>query len=148
VPSIHFFTGTHADYHKPSDDEELINYKGMVSVLDLAFATCLTLDNVKGVNYRKTKSGNSRKAPSFKVTLGIIPDYFGDAKGLKIDGVSPGKPAEKGGMQKGDIITKLGETPVKDMMTYMGALGKFDKGDKTKVEVIRGEETLTFDIEF
>lgn len=148
VPSIHFFTGTHADYHKPSDDEELINYKGMVSVLDLAFATCLTLDNVEGINYRKTKSGNSRKAPSFKVTLGIIPDYFGDAKGLKIDGVSPGKPAEKGGMQKGDIITKLGETPVKDMMTYMGALGKFDKGDKTKVEVIRGEETLTFDIEF
>lgn len=148
VPSVHFFTGTHADYHKPSDDEELINYKGMVSVLDLAFATCLTLDNVNGINYRKTKSGNSRKAPSFKVTLGIIPDYFGDAKGLKIDGVSPGKPAEKGGLQKGDIITKLGETQVKDMMTYMGALGKFDKGDKTKVEVIRGEESLTFEIEF
>ncbi|MFY0674525.1 MAG: M20/M25/M40 family metallo-hydrolase [Bacteroidia bacterium] len=148
VPSIHFFTGTHEDYHKPSDDEDKINYEGMVSVLDFAFATCMLMDNVKGINYKKTKSGKSRKAPSFKVTLGIIPDYFGDAKGLKIDGVSPGKPAEKAGLQKGDIITKLGETDVKDMMTYMGALGKFDKGDKTKVEVIRANEQITFDIEF
>ncbi|MGB0430776.1 MAG: M20/M25/M40 family metallo-hydrolase, partial [Bacteroidia bacterium] len=148
VPSIHFFSGTHEDYHKPTDDEEKINYEGIEMILDMAIETCLALDKSKGINYNKTKSGKSRKAPSFKVTLGIVPDYFGDAKGLKIDGVSPGKPAEKAGLQKGDIITKLGAKEVKDMMTYMGALAAFDKGDKTTVEVIRAGKSISFDIEF
>ncbi|MBI1185302.1 M28 family peptidase [bacterium] len=148
VPCLHLFTGSHADYHKPSDDEDKINYGGMLKVLDYAYQIVLAADKMDDVPYRKTKSGSSRKAPSFKVTLGIIPDYFGDAKGLKIDGVSAGKPAEKAGLMKGDIIVKLGDTEVKDMMTYMNALGAFDKGDKTTVEVLRNGELLKMEINF
>lgn len=148
VPVLHYFTGTHADYHKPSDDAEKINFEGMLRVWKLSVDMCLVLDAYDDVDFRKTKTGNSRKAPSFKVTLGIIPDYFGDAKGLKIDGVSKGKPAEAAGLQKGDIIVKMGETTVKDMMTYMEALRVFDKGDETMVEVIRGNETHLLKVKF
>lgn len=148
VPSIHLFTGSHEDYHKPTDDEDKINYDGMLSVLNFAYELIMELDDDKGINYKKTKSGSSRKAPSFKVTLGIIPDYFGDEKGLKIDGVSPGKPAEKAGLEKGDIITKLGDVDVKDMMTYMTALGVFNKGDKTTVELLRDGKAVSLEIQF
>jgi len=148
VPVLHYFTGTHEDYHKPSDDADKINYQGMLRVLKLSVDMCFVLDTYEEVDFRKTKTGNSRKAPSFKVTLGIIPDYFGDAKGLKIDGVSKGKPAEAAGLQKGDIIVKMGETAVKDMMTYMEALRAFDKGDETTVDVLRGDDAITLKVKF
>lgn len=148
VPVLHYFTGTHADYHKPSDDAEKINYTGMHQVLELSTAMCLILDGYDDIDFRKTKSGNSRKAPSFKVTLGIIPDYFGDAKGLKIDGVSEGKPAAKAGLAKGDIIVKMGDVQVKDMMTYMEALKGFDKGDKTTVYIVRNGKEMSLNVQF
>lgn len=148
VPVLHYFTGTHPDYHKPSDDADKINYEGMDQVLSLSTEMCLLLDDYKNIDFRKTKSGSSRKAPSFKVTLGIIPDYFGDSKGLKIDGVSEGKPASKAGLQKGDIIVKMGEVQVKDMMTYMEALKGFDKGDSTTVFVLREGKEIPLKVQF
>lgn len=148
VPVVHFFSGTHEDYHKPSDDEEKINYDGISSILDFSFELCKVLDEESEMDFKKTKSGNTRKAPSFKVTLGIIPDYYGKADGLKIDGVSPGKPADRAGMLKGDVITQLGEVQVTDMMTYMEALRQFDKGAHTTAVIQRNGKALTIKIEF
>jgi hypothetical protein len=148
IPVLHFFTGTHGDYHKPTDDAEKLNYGGMARVLDLSHGLVMALDAIDGMDFRKTKTGNSRKAPSFKVTLGIIPDYFGHPQGLKIDGVSEGKPAQRAGLQKGDIITHLGDHEVKDMMGYMQALAHFSPGEVTAVKVLRNGEPFTFEIRF
>ena len=85
--------------------------------------------------FRKTKN-ESQEAPRFKVSLGVIPDYLYDGKGMRIDGVSQGRPAEKAGFQKGDIVIKLGDEDITDMMSYMKALSKYKKGDKLKVKVL------------
>ena len=65
------------------------------------------LDDNGKLKFKKTKDENSRMSPKFSVTLGVMPDYLFDGKGMKIDGVSSDKPAEKGGILKGDIVIKI-----------------------------------------
>jgi S1-C subfamily serine protease len=85
---------------------------------------------------------------SFKVSLGIMPDYTYSGSGVRVDGVSEGKIAQKVGIKAGDIITQLGDYKFTDVQTYMEALSKFNRGDATKVKVKRGKEELVFDIVF
>ena len=80
---------------------------------------------------------DSASTPRFKVTLGVVPDYMFDGKGMRIDGVTDGKPAAAAGLKTGDIVVKLGALEVTDMMSYMKALGQFARGDKAKVIVLR-----------
>ena len=77
-----------------------------------------------------------------------MPDYLFQGDGMRIDGVTDGRPASKAGFEKGDIVVKMGETKVDGMQTYMEALSKFKKGDKTKVTVKRGEKEITKKVEF
>lgn len=148
IPSLHFFTGTHEDYHKPSDDEDKINYDGLISVLEYAIDVLVALDDDPAPAFTKTKSNARSGAPRFKVTLGIVPDYYGKANGLRIDGVSADKPADKAGLKAGDVIVRLGKLEIKDMMTYMEALSVFDKGDETEVEVMRDGKKKVVKIQF
>jgi S1-C subfamily serine protease len=80
--------------------------------------------------------------------LGVIPDYLFDGKGMRIDGISEDKPAQKAGLLKGDIVVKLGDSTVTNMMSYMRALSIFKKGDKSKVVVKRGEKEVEKEINF
>ncbi len=148
IPSIHFFTGTHPDYHKPSDDENLINYRGELSVMKIMIALVEDLDNDGELAFTKTSDSDNENAPRFKVTLGVVPDYAFEGSGMRIDGVSDDKPAQKAGMQAGDIITALGDNNITDMMSYMKALSKYAKGDLTKVKFIRDGQLMEADIEF
>jgi hypothetical protein len=148
IPAIHFFSGTHSDYHKPSDDEDKINYDGQVAVQKIILSVIDRLDKRGKINYLKTKNESNDDAPRFKVTLGVVPDYAFEGEGMKIDGVSEGRPAAKAGLMKGDIVYQLGEYKVTDMMTYMKALGKFKKGETTKVRVKRGDMVMEKDITF
>ena len=84
----------------------------------------------------------------FKVTLGIMPDYTFSGAGVRADGVTEGRPASKAGLKAGDVIIKLGDTVVSSMDSYMQALNKLNKGDKTRVTYKRGGETLESDIQF
>lgn len=147
LPVLGFFTGGHADYHKPTDDADKINYEGEKIVLDyiahVVEATC----TFPKMEYSETKQPQTM-ARSFKVTMGVMPDYAFDKKGMRIDGVSDGKPAAKAGLKAGDIILKIGDNEIADVYGYMDALGKFKKGDATKVVVQRGSESLTLDITF
>ena len=77
-----------------------------------------------------------------------MPDYTFDGAGVRVDGVSEGRQAQKAGMQTGDIVTALGDNTVTTLETYMQALSKFKKGDSTVVTVKRGKEQLKFDITF
>lgn len=147
IPVMHFFTGQHEDYHKPSDDFEKLNYIGMQTISNYIFEVITDLDNNGKLPFRKTKN-ESEETPRFKVGLGVIPDYMFDGKGMRIDGISEEKPAQKAGLQKGDIVVKLGDSAVTDMMSYMKVLATFEKGDKTKVIVKRKSELVEADIEF
>ncbi len=142
IPVLHFFTGQHKDYHKPSDDYEKINFPGMEKISSFIYDIISQLNNQGKLKFKKTVN-ESEQAPRFNVTLGVIPDYLFDGIGMKIDGVSENRPAQKAGMAKGDVVIKMGDHQVNNMMDYMTALSKFEKGqeaivlierDKTKIE--------------
>jgi len=147
IPVLHFFTGQHEDYHKPGDDADKLNYQGMETISEYIFDIISDLDDNGKLAFRKTKN-ESESTPRFKVGLGVIPDYLFDGKGMRIDGVSEGRPAETGGLLKGDVVIQLGDSIVTDMMSYMRALSVFDKGDKTTVRVKRGNKEVRSNIEF
>ncbi|MBK6362789.1 MAG: PDZ domain-containing protein [Saprospiraceae bacterium] len=132
IPVLSFFTGQHEDYHKPSDDAHLINYSGMQSVVEYIYFLIGKLDKKGKQIFVKTQD-NTPSTRTFSVTLGVMPDYLYDGKGMRLDGVRDGKPASAAGLQKGDIIIKLDDIPVDDIQMYMKALANFKQGQTIKV---------------
>ena len=147
IPVLHFFTGQHSDYHKPSDDADKINYAGEKKVLEYIVALIEATENMPKLTFTKTAAPVSTGS-TWKVSLGVMPDYAFEGQGLRIDGVTDGKPASKAKMEKGDVVIELGGVKVNNINDYMKALSQFKKGDKTKVVFKRGEDTLTRDLEF
>ena len=147
IPVLHFFTGQHEDYHKPSDDYEKINFKGMEKISSYIYDIISQLNNQGKLKFKKTIN-ESEQAPRFNVTLGVIPDYLFDGVGMKIDGVSESRPAQKAGMLKGDIVVKMGNHKVNNMMDYMKALSKFEKGEKTIVIIEREKKKIEKNVIF
>ncbi|MBU46908.1 MAG: peptidase M28 [Flavobacteriales bacterium] len=147
IPSIHFFTGQHEDYHKPSDDVEKINFDGMYIIYDYVKEIINNSLEIKEFSFQETKS-DTTITPRFKVTLGVMPDYLFDSEGMRIDGVSKGKTAYTYGILKGDIVLKMGEIDVKDMMSYMHALSQFNHGDTTIVKINRNSKIIETEIVF
>ncbi|CAN5919402.1 M20/M25/M40 family metallo-hydrolase [soil metagenome] len=147
IPVLHFFTGQHADYHKPSDDEAKINYAGEKMVLEYIINVIVQTEKLGKLQFLQTKSPDMGRH-SYKVTLGIMPDYAFEGKGMRVDGVTEGKPAQKAGVKQGDIILQLGDIQVTGMMDYMKALGNFNKGDTTKLKVKRGDQEIILDVTF
>lgn len=148
IPVLHFFTGTHEDYHKPTDDAEKINFRGEADVLYFIENLLYRVAQQDRMEFTRTRDQDSESAPRFSVTLGIMPDYVFDGEGVRVEGVTEGKPASKAGLMKGDIITKLGEVPVRDMMGYMKALGSFKAGDKAALTYIRNGKTMETEVQF
>ncbi len=148
LPVLFFFTNPHADYHKPSDTWEKINYPGEQKVVDYAsrIATYLLNDSSKPAFTKVVASagqmGGDRSG--ITVTLGIMPDYVEDAGGMKVASVRPGGPAAKAGLQSSDIIIKFGGKEIKNIYDYMYVLGIHKAGDAVDVVVKRGEKELTF----
>jgi hypothetical protein len=147
IPVLFFFTGQHKDYHKPTDDVDLVNYPGMVQVLELVSGMVEALDKTPKLTFQETKS-NKTDTPSFKVTLGIMPDYVWDQEGVHVDGVTDGRPASKAGLKQGDVILGLGDYPVKNMQDYMQCLSKFEKGQSTTVKIRRGATDMVLPVTF
>ncbi len=148
MPVLFFFTGAHGDYHKPTDDAGKINYTGELMVLKYIY-NVIDGTNKKGkLAFTKTRETAAQGKRSFNVSLGIMPDYTYSGAGVRADGVSEGKPAQKAGIRAGDIITQIGDFKIADVQGYMQVLGKFNKGDATRVKVSRGKEEIVFDIVF
>ncbi len=147
IPALHFFTGQHEDYHRPTDDADKLNYDGMAQLVAYLTSVCMDLDKGSKLAFKKTKN-ESGEVPRFKVGLGVIPDYLFDGKGMRIDGISEDKPAQKAGLQKGDVVIQLGDSTVTDMMSYMRALSSFEKGDATKAVIDRDGEKIEVEIQF
>jgi hypothetical protein len=136
IPVLHFFTGQHTDYHKPGDDAHKLNYEGMDRISAYIMNVITDLDDAGQLGFKKT-TNESEEVPMFKVALGVVPDYLFNGEGLRIDGISEDKPAQKAGLQRGDIVVKLGALDTPDMMSYMKALATFEEGDTTIVTVKR-----------
>ncbi|MEQ1746150.1 MAG: M20/M25/M40 family metallo-hydrolase [Saprospiraceae bacterium] len=147
IPVLFFFTGQHSDYHKPSDDTEKVNFAGQRAILEYAVRLIEALDKEPKLTFQETKS-KPEDTPRFKVTLGIMPDYTYDGDGVHVDGVTDGRPAAKAGILRGDRIVRLGDTDVHDVRGYMQALSKFQKGETTKVKVLRGNEAKELEVTF
>ena len=148
IPVLHFFTGSHNDYHKPSDDAGLINADGEASILKVIARLIEDNRTQEKLAFLPTKSKATMSRSSFKVTMGVMPSYTADVKGLRVDGVSEGKPAKKAGILTGDVITQIGEFPITDIQTYMDALGKFEKGQSVPVRIKRGNQELSVTVTF
>tara|TARA_R110001592_G_scaffold342448_3_gene632341 strand:+ start:521 stop:1765 length:1245 start_codon:yes stop_codon:yes gene_type:complete len=147
IPVLHFFTGQHEDYHKPGDDAKKLNYEGMNLISDYIYDIINDLDDNGELAFRKTKN-ESEETPRFKVGLGVVPDYLYDGKGMRIDGTREDTPAFAAGLQKGDVVLKLGDSTITDMMSYMRALSVFDNGDEAAITVKRGEEKIDTKVQF
>ena len=147
IPVLHFFTGQHEDYHKPGDDAEKLNYEGMQQISEYIFSIISDLNDNGQLAFTKTKN-ESEVVPDFKVTLGVVPDYLFDGEGMRIDGISEDRPAQKAGLQKGDVVKKMGEHEVTDMMSYMKSLSKFEKGQTATVTVERDDKLIEADVTF
>jgi hypothetical protein len=148
IPVLFFFTGIHPDYHKPGDKAAKINYPGEVRVIRLIYDIAEKMDGANKPAFAKTRDPQYGETPAFNVTLGFMPDYSYSGRGVRIDLISEGRPAEKAGLRPGDVIVRLGQYPVRSLQTYMEALSKFNREDKTTVEINRGSEVKTLDVQF
>ncbi|MEC4049829.1 M20/M25/M40 family metallo-hydrolase [Flavobacterium sp. SUN046] len=148
IPVLFFFTGTHSDYHKPSDDEEKINYVGERNIVDFIFRIASTLSDMERIEFTKTKIVAGKTVPKYKVTLGIMPDYTDTGDGLHVDGVTEDRPSQKAGIQAGDIITKIGTCEVKEVYGYMDCLAKITPGEELPVTFVRNGVVTTVKVKF
>ena len=146
IPVLFFWTGTHSDYHKPSDTFDKINYDDEARILSLVARIVRDVDGAeKRLTYTTAKVDPPRGG-GFRVYLGTIPNYAESTNGLLIDGVREGSPAEKGGLKPGDRIVKIGNREVKNVYDYTYALGEMKAGQEYAFEVMRGSEKLTLKV--
>jgi len=143
VPSLAFFTGTHVDYHKPSDTADKIDYEDLDRVVDFAVAILTRLENMpEAPQFTKveqtTQSGGGRAG--VRVFTGTIPDYSTEVKGLLLSGVIGGGPAEQAGLQKGDVIVEIAGQTIANIYDYTYALDVLKIGQPAKVIYLRNGE--------
>ena len=148
IPVLFFFTGLHTDYHKPSDDADKINYVGELKIIYFIKQLIENDKQHEKIAFTKTREQSSGSSTRFSVSLGIMPDYTFPGNGVRVDGVSDGRPAKKAGISTGDVIRQLGDFKTSSVESYMQALSKFKKGDKTNVIILRGETELVYEIIF
>jgi hypothetical protein len=149
VPSLNFFTGTHADYHRPSDTADKINYEDLDRVVDFAVAITRRLEDLDQApsfsKVQQTQLGGGRA--NVRVFTGTIPDYSTEAKGLLLGGVMDGGPAAQAGLQKGDVIVEIAGQSITNIYDYTYALEVLKIGQPAKVVYVRQgerkETTLT-----
>lgn len=148
IPVLFFFTGSHPDYHKTTDDWDKINYNGISEIVQLIYKIVETTDGKGKLDFTKTREQQMGRSTRFTVSLGVIPDYGFTGTGMRIDGASAGKLAEKLGLKAGDILLQLGDYKFVDVNSYMQSLSKFKKGDKTRLLYKRGAEEISVEVEF
>lgn len=147
VPVLFFWTGTHEDYHKPSDTADKINYEGEARIVSFVGNVIRDIDKSdKRPTYTVARSESPGRSTGFRVYLGTIPNYADSNDGLKLDGVRDDSPASKAGLKAGDKIVKMAGHEVRNVYDYTYALGEMKAGQEYEVEIVRGNERLTLRI--
>jgi hypothetical protein len=142
IPVLHLFTGTHSDYHRPSDDWDKINYAGMTQVIDLVESLVVRVaETAEPPQYVEVQGRASIERDGSRPYFGSIPDFSSDADGYAIQGVAPGSPAETAGVKGGDVLIRLGGNQIGGLDDFDLALRKFSAGQEVEVVVRRdGQE--------
>lgn len=158
IPSLHFYSGNHTDYHKPTDDANLINADGGAKIAMIVFEAAGALANREDRPVLQAEKPAEKatdphaapgdrdpdKLPTFKVVMGLSPNYADDGKpGMGVDAVSPDGPADRGGMKSGDRIIRIGGKPIANIYDYMASTRNNNAGDTVEVVVLRdGQEQI------
>jgi hypothetical protein len=147
IPVLFFWTGTHADYHKPSDTADKINYEDEARILSLVASLVRSIDrSAARPTYTVAKSESAGRSMGFRVYLGTIPNYAESGEGLRLDGVREDSPAAAAGLKAGDLVVRLAGRDVRNVYDYTYALGEMKAGQEYEVEVLRGTEHLKLKI--
>ncbi len=149
IPVLHYFTDTHSDYHRPSDDTEYINNEGIALTLNHLVRVIGQLDELdkEDMEFIAAPGEQQQSMRLEGPTLGVLPDYGYDGDGMKITGTNDGGAAANAGLEGGDIIIGLGGKDLADIYGYMEALNGLKKGQLTTVTVLRDGERLTLDLQ-
>ncbi len=144
IPVLHLFTGTHSDYHRPSDDWDKINYAGMTQVIDLVESLVVRVaEATEPPQYVEVQGRASIERDGARPYFGSIPDFSSDAEGYAIQGVAPGSPAELAGVKGGDVIVRRGGSQIGGLDDFDLALRKFSAGQEVEVVVLRSGQEVT-----
>jgi hypothetical protein len=146
VPVLFFWSGTHGDYHRPTDDADKVNFDGIEQVVKLSTEIVDALlthprEQYVAANDHAMSPGSSSSGSH--VTLGVVPDYGTDAdRGVRISGTVPGSPAEKAGLKEGDVIVKWDDTDIATIYTLIDVLRAGKPGQKVKLVILRGGKNV------
>ena len=145
IPVLFFFTGTHEDYHKPSDDADKINSEAQEKIVKYVYDITEELSNSEErPDYVQVKREAPRGGYGGKVYVGTVPEFGYEGKGFKLSGVSDGGPAQLAGLQGGDIMIKFGKKDLENIYDFMYAMSEYAPGDEVDVVVLREGEEKTF----
>jgi hypothetical protein len=147
IPVLFFTSGPHSDYHTPYDRPDRIDLNGMIRISDFVYDLLVDFGRMEvPLTFRESgpKVRPAGKYGRMKVTLGIMPDFMDsdDHEGMRVDMVTPGRPAALGGMKKGDYIIAIEGKPIENVYDYMFRLSKVEPGHQIVVTVLRNEEKL------
>ncbi len=152
VPVLHFFTGAHEDYHKPTDDVSGINAEGGARIAELVANLTVELTHLDALTYQQVEAPPPRgDIRGYGASLGTIPDYTGapaDQPGMVLAGVVAGGPADRAGLERGDRIVELAGREVRDIYDLMYVLREVKPGEESTVVVERGSSRLTRSVTF
>lgn len=147
IPVLFFFTGSHEDYHKPSDTADKINYAGMLKIIAYVADITRYIDqNSKRPTYTVAKSSSTGGRTNFNVTIGVIPGYGESTDGMLLDGVRDGSPAAIAGLKAGDKIVKFAGKEIRNVQDYTFILGELKADTEYEIEITRGTERLTLKV--
>lgn len=147
IPVLFFFTGTHNDYHKPSDTSDKINYGGEHGVINFVWDMVNAIDEtLQRPTYAVAKSSNTGGRTGFKISLGTIPNYADSTDGMLIDGVRDDTPAAKAGLKTGDKVVKLAGRDIRNVYDYTDTLVDMKAGEEYEIVVLRSGEKLMLKI--
>ena len=142
VPVLFFFTGTHEDYHKPSDTADRINYEGEAKVLRLVGDIVMHLQYADTRPTYAVAKAEANTRATFRVSLGTVPSYGESTDGLKLDAVREGSPAAAAGIKAGDKVVKLAGRDIRNVYDYTQALSELKAGQEYEVELLRDGQRL------
>lgn len=151
VPVLQLFTGSHGDYHKPSDDTAKLNFAGMARIAGLSADLAMTLaTREEPLTYRRTQSPEPRgDSRSYGASLGTIPDYTSeDVVGVLLAGVRPDSPAERAGIRQGDLLVALSGHEIGDIYDFVYVLRQAKPGETAMAAVIRDGRRLELEVTF
>ena len=147
IPVLFFFTGTHNDYHKPTDSADKINYAGLTKITNYVGALVNAIDqNPARPTYKVAASTNTGGRAQFNVTIGVVPGYGDASDGMLLDGVRDGSPAAQAGLRAGDKIVKFAGREIRNVQDYTLVLGELKADVEYDIEIVRGGQRLVLKV--